>query len=148
MNFIRISLFLFLVTGFAFLGQHVSSQIMGSEGWGTTGSPAIEFDQKEFDFGDVPQGDTIRQKYTFRNVGTADLTIKNVKTGCECTSANWLAGPYKMGASGEIEVIFSTKDKSGPQKKEIIIETNTDKRIDIIRLTGVVQLPEGDTPKE
>lgn len=148
MNTFRFTLFVFLAAGLTFLSQAVSSQIIGSGAWDSSGSPAIEFDLKEFDFGEVPQGDTIRRKYTFRNVGTGELTIKNVKTGCECTSANWLAGPYKMGASGEIEVIFSTKDKSGPQKKEIIIETNTDKRIDIIRLTGVVQLPEGSTSEE
>jgi hypothetical protein len=148
MNTFRFSLFMFLAAGLTFFGQNVSSQIMGSGGWDSAGSPAIEFDLKEFDFGEVPQGDTIRQKYTFRNAGTGELTIKNVKTGCECTSANWEAGPYKMGATGVIEVIFSTKDKSGPQKKEIIVESNTDKRIDIIRLTGVVQLPEGSTSEE
>ena len=142
----------FLIFGLMLLGTNMHhegvAQIMGSGGWGTNESPAIEFEQKEFDFGEVPQGDTIRQKYIFRNAGTGELTIKHVKTGCECTTANWEAGPYKMGASGVIEGVFSTKDKSGPQKKEIIIETNTDKRIDIIRLTGSVRLPEGASTRE
>lgn len=118
----------------------------GMLGISASGTGTIEFEEKEFDFGKVPQGDTVRHIYRFKNAGTADLQILNVKTGCECTSSQWKPGPYKMGSTGEIEIIFSTKDKSGPQQKGIVVETNGEKRVEIIKLTGEVILPE--TPQE
>jgi hypothetical protein len=121
---------------FAQIGEGLGS-------FGTGGTSIIEFEEKEFDFGKVPQGDTVRHIYRFKNTGTTDLEILRVKTGCECTSSNWKPGPYKMGTSGEIEIIFSTKDKSGPQIKGIVVETNGEKRVEIIKLTGEVILPEG-----
>jgi hypothetical protein len=128
-----------------FLGSTpVFAQIGGGLGsLSSGGTSIIEFEEKEFDFGKVPQGDTVRHIYRFKNVGTADLEILRVKTGCECTSSNWKPGPYKMGRTGEIEIIFSTKDKSGPQIKGIVVETNGEKRVEIIKLTGEVILPEG-----
>jgi hypothetical protein len=129
----------------------LSAQIgggLGSMGSSSGGTGIIEFEEKEFDFGKVPQGDTVRHLYRFKNTGTADLEILRVKTGCECTSSNWKPGPYKMGTTGEIEIIFSTKDKSGPQLKGIVVETNGEKRIEIIKLTGEVVLPEENKTEE
>ena len=134
-NTVSIIAILLLILGstpvFAQIGEGLGS-------FGTGGTSIIEFEEKEFDFGKVPQGDTVRHIYRFKNTGTTDLEILRVKTGCECTSSNWKPGPYKMGTSGEIEIIFSTKDKSGPQLKGIVVETNGEKRVEIIKLTGEV----------
>lgn len=135
--------FILIVCLLGISSNTLQAQIGG--GFGTpasTGSGVIEFEEMEFDFGKVHQGDTVRHIYRFKNTGTADLEILRVKTGCECTSSEWKPGPYKMGASGEIEIIFSTKDKSGPQQKGIVVETNGEKKVEIIRLTGEVILPE------
>lgn len=132
-----------LILCFMSIGLYSSLQAqigLGGSSMGNAASGVIEFESKEFDFGKAVQGDTVRHIYRFKNAGTGDLEIKHVKTGCECTSSNWKPGPYKMGASGEIEIIFATKDKSGPQQKGIIVETNGDKPVEIIRLTGEVVL--------
>jgi hypothetical protein len=129
-------LLLFTVLNYSGLCAQIGN---GMNTIGSTGATGIlEFEEKEFDFGKVLQGDTVRHIYRFKNTGTADLEILRVKTGCECTSSNWKPGPYKMGATGEIEIIFSTKDKSGPQLKGIVVETNGEKRVEIIKLTGEV----------
>ena len=139
MKIISFSSLLFLLLTFS--TYSIWAQIGQQNPWGLGtggGDPVLEFDKKEFDFGIVPEGDTVRQMYSFRNTGTADLEILKVKTPCSCTTANWKPGPYKMGQSGNIEVVFTTQDKSGVQLKEIVVETNGSKRIEIIRLTGQV----------
>ena len=52
--------------------------------------PKIEFDKKTHEFGDVhEEGGKITARFTFKNVGTEPLELKNVKPGCGCTAANY-----------------------------------------------------------
>lgn len=41
-------------------------------------SPAIRFDETEFDFGEAEAGENVEHLFRFRNVGTRTLTIEKV----------------------------------------------------------------------
>ncbi|MBI9074611.1 MAG: DUF1573 domain-containing protein [Desulfatibacillum sp.] len=42
--------------------------------------PTIVFDATKFEFGSVLESDLVTHQYTFKNTGTKDLEIKQVKT--------------------------------------------------------------------
>jgi len=45
---------------------------------GASGSPAIRFDETEFDFGEAEAGKDVEHLFSFRNVGSRTLTIEKV----------------------------------------------------------------------
>src|SRR5216110_2475601 len=50
----------------------------------------IQFAEATFDFGKVKGGEVVRHDFVFTNNGTAALEIKDVRSGCGCTTAvNW-----------------------------------------------------------
>ncbi|MBW1786744.1 MAG: DUF1573 domain-containing protein [Deltaproteobacteria bacterium] len=48
---------------------------------GASGGPKIVITEKVFDFGEVPQGETISHEFKVVNEGNEPLQIKNVKPG-------------------------------------------------------------------
>src|SRR5687768_1551038 len=48
--------------------------------------PIIVFEETEFDFGTINEGDVVTHKYNFKNTGTARLLITEVNSTCGCTT--------------------------------------------------------------
>ncbi|MBQ8674386.1 MAG: DUF1573 domain-containing protein [Bacteroides sp.] len=67
----------------------------------------ITFVETEHDFGliDELEGD-VHHDFQFTNTGSEPLVIKQVITGCGCTSAKWSDKPYKPGAKGTIRITY------------------------------------------
>jgi len=65
---------------------------------------AVEWTDKEFDYGVVEQGEKVTHLYTFKNVGDEPLIISNAKGSCGCTVPQWPKDPVLPGESGEIKV--------------------------------------------
>lgn len=78
----------------------------------------ITFQNTEFDFGEVNLGDTIHYTFIFTNSGEEDLIIQTVKPSCSCTKINWPENPVLPSSSGEINVSYSTTEKS-PGENEV-----------------------------
>lgn len=88
--------------------------------------PAIKFEETEFDFGNIKQGDKVEHIFKFTNTGKNDLFVMEVRPSCGCTAPEWTKTAVKTGESGEIKIIFDSKGKSGPQSKSIALLTNTE----------------------
>ncbi len=102
------------------------------------GKAILKFQETQFNFGMVKNGDTVRHVYKFKNEGTVPLTIKDAKVACDCTVPTWSKEPIPPGAEGEIKVEFRSKDKVGTARKEIKIYANTEPEIQSIFLMGEV----------
>jgi hypothetical protein len=87
--------------------------------------PELLFEEKDFDFGDINQGDKVTHVFKFKNTGKANLLIKNAAPSCGCTVPEWTKEPIKPGDNGEIKIVFNSEGKSGPQQKTINLTTNT-----------------------
>lgn len=87
--------------------------------------PVIELDSKEFDFGTIKQGDKVEHIFKFKNTGTTDLSVIEVRPSCGCTAPEWTKTSVKTGESGEIKIIFDSTGKMGPQTKSVTLLTNT-----------------------
>ena len=63
----------------------------------------VEWIKKTWDFGNITQGETVTHTFYFKNTGTQNLLIKNVETGCGCTTADYDKAPVRPGKEGKIE---------------------------------------------
>lgn len=98
----------------------------------------IEFEEKEFDFGTIDEGDKVTHTYKFTNTGSEPLIIKDAKGSCGCTVPSWPKDPVAPGATAEMEVVFNSKGKSGSQNKRVTITANTSPGQTFINIKGEV----------
>ena len=86
-------------------------------------SPQIEVKTTTIDYGTIENGSDGERVFSFKNIGTADLIITNVKSTCGCTIPKKPDNPIGPGKSSEIIVRYDTK-RVGPFRKTITVSTN------------------------
>ena len=86
--------------------------------------PIIEFDNTEFNFETLTQGESVTHEYTFKNTGKSDLIIRKTRASCGCTAVNVTKEPIPPGGTGTIKATFNSRGKSGKQNKIITVITN------------------------
>ena len=109
---------------------NVSSSAEGK----TNNLPDIKFDEEEFDFGKIIQGEKVSHSFYFRNTGKKNLIISSASGSCGCTVPEWPKEPVLPGESGKIDVVFSSDGKSGYQEKTITIVSNCEPATRVIRI--------------
>ncbi|MFK8009367.1 MAG: DUF1573 domain-containing protein [Saprospiraceae bacterium] len=102
----------------------------------------IEFEEKEFDFGTIDEGEKVSHTYKFTNTGSEPLIIKDAKGSCGCTVPSWPKDPVLPGATGEMLVEFNSKGKAGSQNKRVTITANTNPGQTFINIKGEVNKAE------
>lgn len=61
----------------------------------------ITFSETKFNWGTVREQDgNVSHDFRFVNTGDKPLTIKNIITGCGCTSSEWTEKAYQPGEEG------------------------------------------------
>ncbi len=86
--------------------------------------PVMTFEEDEFDFGDIHQGDKVKHTFTFENTGNEPLLITNVQVTCGCTASEWPREPIAPGEEASITILFNSAGKMGRQNKIITIVSN------------------------
>lgn len=110
--------------------------------------PAINFESKEFDFGTIKEGAIVKHTFKFTNTGKAPLLIQNAAASCGCTVPKWPKNAIGPGQSGEIEVQFDSKGKTGMQNKTVSITANTNPSLTTINIkTNVLADNSADNSK-
>ncbi len=102
------------------------------------GSAIIDFDKREYDFGEVTEGDLVEGSFEIINKGKVDLIITSAKATCGCTVPDWPKEAIKPGESGEIKFTFNSRGRVGKQSKSITLQTNTEKVTETVRIKGTV----------
>ncbi len=102
----------------------------------------LKFDETEFDFGMVMEGEKVVHEYKFTNTGDEPLIISNAKGSCGCTVPDWPREPIAPGESNVIKVQFDSKNKGkvggGLQSKRVTITANTDPVNSYLTIKGKV----------
>lgn len=98
----------------------------------------INFENMEYDFGTIDEGDIVEHTFTFTNTGESPLLIEKATASCGCTVPKWPNDPIPVGETGEIQVRFDSKNKPNQQIKTITITANTDPSITRLRIKGFV----------
>lgn len=95
----------------------------------------VQFKELAYDFGNIKQAVPISHTFTFKNVGTRDITLVNVSASCGCTTPNWKGGAYKAGESGEINATYNASNEGAFNKT---ITVTTSEGIVMLTITGNV----------
>ncbi|NBL64326.1 DUF1573 domain-containing protein [Flavobacterium sp. NST-5] len=87
--------------------------------------PVMTFEEKEFDFGTIKEGDKVEHIFSFTNTGKGDLLIADAKGSCGCTVPQFKKEPIKPGETSTMTVTFDSTGKPGKQQKSVTITANT-----------------------
>ncbi|NIK73623.1 hypothetical protein FHS56_001136 [Thermonema lapsum] len=101
--------------------------------------PVITFEETEYDFGTIKEGDVVEHVFKFKNTGNAPLVIQNATAPCGCTVPTWTKEPIPPGGNGEIVVQFNSKGKVGQQTKQVTITANTKPEISQVTIKTFVE---------
>ncbi len=101
-----------------------SSTADGEDGE-SSGLPTIDFEETEYNFGTVIQGEKVSHSFKFKNNGNGNLIVSNVKASCGCTVPKWTKEPIKPGQTGTIELVFDSSNRDGKQTKSAKVYSNT-----------------------
>ncbi len=104
--------------------------------------PEIKFDELEFDFGKITQGERVTHSFSFTNTGKSNLIISGASGSCGCTVPEWPKEPIAPGQKGKIDVVFSSEGKSGFQEKTITVVTNCEPATRVLRIKTEIIVPE------
>lgn len=101
--------------------------------------PQIAFDQTTQEIGTLLWH--VPQTATFKviNKGTKDLIIRNVRTDCGCTHAEWTTSPIGPGGTGYVKATYDA-EILGHFNKGIAVYTNLDDQPHYLNLVGVVSM--------
>lgn len=105
----------------------------------TTGTAVITFNSSEHDFGMVSAGEKVGCIFTYTNTGDADLVITSATASCGCTVPKYNKRPVPPGSSGTIEVSFDTSGREGMQTKTVVVQSNAENNLVILRIIAEVE---------
>ena len=100
--------------------------------------PTFNWNELEWDFGTINEGDVVEHVYTFKNTGQAPLIIESAKPSCGCTVPTFTKEPIPVGGSGEILVKFDSKGKPNIQTKTVTVTANTWPKVTTLRFKTFV----------
>lgn len=82
-------------------------------------------DSVKQDLGTVKEGQVVEVTYRFKNSGDKPLVIANAQPSCGCTVAEKPEKPIMPGDEGLIRAKFDSKNRVGPNHKDINVTMNT-----------------------
>jgi hypothetical protein len=104
--------------------------------------PKLVLQQKEYDFGDIKQGDIVTHTFVLSNSGGDLLKISNVQASCGCTAAAPEKNELGPGESTNLTVKFNSAGRKGVQTKTVKISSNDPQNPEmVITIRSNVVLP-------
>ena len=85
----------------------------------------VEWMIRQVDMGSVPFGVPATAEFQIKNVSTENLMILDVRSGCHCTSVEWLREPIAPGKSTTVRATYDAQ-KEGDFYRIITVSTNFD----------------------
>ena len=104
-------------------------------------APEFKFEEEEYNFGTIKQGEVVTHIFTFVNTGKEPLIITSASGSCGCTVPEWPKEPIKKGDKGTVKVTFNSGGKMGMQDKTVTIQSNAKSNPKIIHIKGNVEAP-------
>ncbi|MBK9127778.1 MAG: DUF1573 domain-containing protein [Phycisphaerales bacterium] len=85
--------------------------------------PRLEISSREWNFGEVWQGEPLAVKVTLKNTGDEPLTL-DVKSSCGCTVPTKPKSPLGPGESDVMEIKYDSGHRRGAANQTVTITTN------------------------
>ena len=101
----------------------------------------MTFDEPEFDFGTINQGEKVEHVFKFTNTGQNNLVISKAYSSCGCTVADYPKAPIRPGESSKIKVVFDSSGKRNKNSKTITIEANIKEKSKKLKIRINIKAP-------
>lgn len=101
----------------------------------------FKFNEMEYNFGTIKQGESVNYDFTFTNVGKDPIIISEAHGSCGCTVPVWPKEPVAKGQKQTIKVTFNSAGKMGMQDKTVTINSNAKTSPIVLHLKGNVEAP-------
>lgn len=102
-------------------------------------APAFQFEETDWDFGDIQEGTVAEHVFKFTNNGEAPLIISDAQGSCGCTVPQYSSEPIPVGGEGEITVKFNSQGRTGNQVKYVTLTANTNPSITRLSIRSNVE---------
>jgi hypothetical protein len=89
--------------------------------------------ERTFKFPKTDEGIILQHTFNFKNNGKSPLIINDFSVACHCTKVILPKEPILPGEEGEITFTFDTEGKYYHQDRQIILYTNSKKKIQKLR---------------
>jgi len=100
--------------------------------------PAFQFQDIDYDFGTIKEGEVVEHTYTFTNNGAAPLIIQSAQGSCGCTASDWTKEPVPVGGTGFVKAKFDSNGKQNIQNKTVTVTANTWPKQTVLRFKAMV----------
>lgn len=97
----------------------------------------ISWKSEAIEIGEIPQNKPKAIEFEFKNTGTKDVVITNVKASCGCTATDYTKTPVKPGATAKVTATFNAANK-GAFTKQVTVTTNAEETPKVLTFKGVV----------
>jgi Protein of unknown function (DUF1573) len=135
------------ITAVAALGGVDAHSAQTNSASGLPAAPRIQLAETTFHFGKVTAGQVVRHDFLFTNVGSAVLTIKEVRSGCGCISADNWDKTVEPGKTGKIPLQFNSAAFHGTTSKSLAVLCNDPAQASVLlTVKGTVWNPIQVTP--
>lgn len=94
----------------------------------------IVFEDEIFNFGKIYIGEIVEYGFKFKNLGSGELIINNVKSSCGCTAALVSKNHLQKNETGEVKVKFNPGRYVGKVSKSVVVNSN-DPKCSAVKLT-------------
>lgn len=99
----------------------------------------LTFQKTVHDFGTFSEASGPKTcTFTYKNETDIPIFIREVVTGCGCTTTEWSGKPVKPGESGKIKVTYSNDLGSFIMDKSITVYVSSRVKPTILRIKGIV----------
>jgi hypothetical protein len=88
------------------------------------GQPKAEIKDRVYDFGVVPHSSIVAHAFWIKSVGADTLYISEVKTGCDCATAEMATDRIPPGDSALVEFLWDIGRRTGQISRSPFIFTN------------------------
>jgi len=104
---------------------------------------SIRFDEEEYHFGEIVEGELVTHVFTFTNTGDEPLIIEDARGSCGCTVPERPSDYIRPGETASITVQFNSQGKRGERVQKVTITSNTSPPQTFVYLKGYV-VPQSD----
>lgn len=94
--------------------------------------------EKDFDFGQLIQGQPEEVDFTFKNISQDTLIIDNVRSTCGCTAPYWDFTPILPDSSSTITIKYDAY-KEGYFYKKVKVFFNKQRKAESLSIAGEVR---------
>jgi hypothetical protein len=86
--------------------------------------PKISYQESNYDFGTVNEGEVVEHNFEIYNTGGDVLRINHVRASCGCTAVKPEKDDLEPGEGTTIKVSFNTARRKGNQRKHVYVLSN------------------------